>query len=70
MAAPDERVNHIVDTTETVGRKLAALCAHASQTGHMIDLDRRMRSLGTMWARRFGLPSGRVGEAFQVVSIG
>src|SRR3712207_8760622 len=34
MAAPDERVNHVVDTTDTVERKLAALRAHASQTAH------------------------------------
>ena len=70
MAAPDERVNHFVDVTDTVERKIAALRAHVSQTAHMTDLDDRMRSLGGMWARRFGLAEGRVGEAFQVVSIG
>ncbi len=69
MAAPDERVNHVVDTTDTVERKLAALRAHASQTAHVIDLDRRMRSLGGLWAQRFDLPAGRVAEAFQVVTI-
>ncbi len=69
MAAPDERVNHVVDTTDTVERKLAALRAHASQTAHMIDLDRRIRSLGALWARRFDLPAGRIGEGFQVVTI-
>lgn len=70
MAAPDERVDHVVDVTATVERKVAALGAHASQTAHMTDLDRRMRSLAGMWARRFGLPAGRLAEAFQVVSIG
>ena len=70
MAAPDERVDHIVDTTDTVERKLAALRAHVSQTAHMTDLDERMRSLGGAQARRFGLTAGRIGEAFQVVSIG
>ena len=69
MAAPDERVNHVVDTTPTVERKLAALRAHVSQTGHMTDLDRRIRSLGALWARRFDLPAGHVAEAFQVVTI-
>ena len=69
MAAPDERVNHAVDTTLTVERKLAALRAHISQTGHMTDLDRRMRSLGALWANRFDLPAGHVAEAFQVVMI-
>jgi LmbE family N-acetylglucosaminyl deacetylase len=70
MAAPDERINHIVDVTDTVERKIAALRAHASQTAHMTDLDERIRSLGGTWARRFGLTAGRMGEAFQIVSIG
>jgi LmbE family N-acetylglucosaminyl deacetylase len=70
MAAPDERTDHIVDITDTVERKIAALRAHVSQTGHMTDLDQRIRSLGGMWARRFGLVPGRLGEAFQIVSIG
>jgi len=70
MAAPDERIDHIVDVTDTVERKIAALRAHASQTAHLADLDERIRSLGGTWARRFGLAAGRIGEAFQVVSIG
>ena len=70
MAAPDERVNHIVDVSDTVERKIAALRAHASQTAHMTDLDTRMRSLGGMWAHQFGLAADRIGEAFQVVAIG
>ena len=70
MAAPEERVNHVVDTTDTVERKLAALRAHVSQTAHMTDLEQRIRSLGGMWAQRFGLPAGHVGEAFQTVAIG
>ena len=69
MAAPDERINHVVDMTDTVERKVAALRAHASQTAHMTDLDERIRSLGGTWARRFGLTAGRIAEAFQVVSI-
>jgi LmbE family N-acetylglucosaminyl deacetylase len=70
MAAPDERIDHIVDVTDTVERKIAALRAHVSQTAHMPDLDQRMRSLGAMWARHFGLAAGRIGEAFQIVPIG
>ena len=69
MAAPDERINHVVDTTDTVERKIAALRAHVSQTAHMTDLDERIRSLGGVQARRFGLAAGRIGEAFQIVSI-
>jgi LmbE family N-acetylglucosaminyl deacetylase len=70
MAAPDERIDHIVDVTDTVERKIAALRAHASQTAHMTNLDERIRSLGGTWARRFGLAADRIAEAFQVVSIG
>lgn len=70
MAAPDERVDHAVDVTETVERKVAALRAHVSQTAHMTDLDQRMRSWAALSAQRFGLPAGRLVEAFQVVAIG
>ncbi len=69
MAAPDERIDHVVDITDTVGRKVAALRAHASQTTHMTDLDERIRSLGGTWAHRFGLTAGRFAEAFQIVVI-
>ena len=69
MAAPDERIDHVVDITDTVGRKIAALRAHASQTAHMTDLDQRIRSLGGVWAHRFGLTAGRLAEAFQIVLI-
>jgi LmbE family N-acetylglucosaminyl deacetylase len=69
MAAPDERLNHVVDTTETVERKLAALREHVSQTAHITDLDRRLSNLGGAVARSFGMPTGRLGEAFQVVTI-
>ena len=70
MGAPDERINHVVDTTDTLERKIAALRAHASQTAHMTDLEQRLRGLGGAWARQFGLPTGRLAEAFQVVAIG
>jgi LmbE family N-acetylglucosaminyl deacetylase len=70
MAAPDERVDHVVDITDTVEQKLKALRAHVSQTAHMTDLEQRIRGLGGAWARRFGLPQGRVAEAFQVVPVG
>ena len=45
MAAPDERIDHVFDITDTVGRKVAALRAHASHTAPMTDLDQRIRSL-------------------------
>jgi LmbE family N-acetylglucosaminyl deacetylase len=70
MAAPDWRIDHIVDVTDTVERKIAALRAHASQIRHLTDLEQRMRSSGALWARRFGLGAGRIREALQIVSIG
>ena len=70
MGAPEERVNHVVDVTDTIDRKIAALREHRSQTAHMNDLESRIRTWHVDWARRFGLPQGRLAEAFQVVPIG
>lgn len=70
MAAPEERVDHAVDITTTFDDKIAALRAHVSQTGHMDDLEGRIRTWSTGLARRFGLPTGALAEAFQTVSIG
>jgi len=68
--APEERIDHVVDITDTLDRKLAALRSHASQTAHIDDLAGRLREWHAGWARRFDLPEGRLAEAFQVVSIG
>jgi LmbE family N-acetylglucosaminyl deacetylase len=70
MAAPEERQDHAQDITGTVGLKVAALREHVSQTAHRSDLERWVRSLAGSTARRFGLPDGRLAEAFQVVEIG
>ena len=70
MTAPDERLNHAVDVTDTVDRKLAALRAHVSQTAHVPDLDQWVSRILAWWARQFSLPSGRLAEAFQVVPVG
>lgn len=70
MAAPQERVGHAVDITDMLPRKLAALRAHASQTGHMDDLEERLRTWGGATARRLGLGDDRLAEAFQTVTIG
>jgi LmbE family N-acetylglucosaminyl deacetylase len=69
MGAPDERVDHAVDITATFERRVAALRAHVSQTGHMTALEGRLRGLGEALAGRFGLPAGRLAEAFQTVSL-
>jgi LmbE family N-acetylglucosaminyl deacetylase len=69
MAAPDERLNHVVDVTSTFERKVAALRAHASQTGHLSDLEERLRGWASRLARKHGLADGRCAEAFQVVAL-
>ncbi len=61
--APD----HYVDVTSTFARKLAALRAHESQTGHLDDLEERLRGRLTAAAERAGLGDGRLAEAFQVL---
>jgi len=53
--------------TATFPRKIAALRAHESQTGHMDDLEDRIRGWLTRAARLGGLPDGRLAEAFQVL---
>jgi LmbE family N-acetylglucosaminyl deacetylase len=67
MAAPQERINHFVDVTDTFDAKLTALRAHKSQTAHMDGLEGMLRGwMGTV-AERAGLPAGRLAESFQVV---
>jgi LmbE family N-acetylglucosaminyl deacetylase len=62
--------NHYVDITEVFGRKVAALQAHASQTGHMENLEGMLRSWLSRSAALAGLPEGRLAEAFQVLDTG
>jgi len=58
---------HAVDITDVFDRKVAALQAHASQTGGHPDLEGMLRTWGTGIAERLGLGEGRIAEAFQVV---
>jgi len=60
---------HFVDITDTFDRKVAALRAHVSQTGHMTNLDDMLRGWLAAAAARGGLPQGRLAEAFQVLQI-
>jgi len=67
MAAPPERINHVVDVTDTFETKLTALRAHESQTAHMDGLEDMLRDWMGFVARNAGLPPTRLAEAFQVV---
>src|SRR4029077_5443134 len=59
--------NPYVDVSGTFPRKIAALRAHESQTGHMEDLTERLRSRLTAVAEQAGLPRGRLAEGFRVL---
>ncbi len=62
--------NHYVDITATFGRKVAALRAHQSQTGHMANLEDFLRGWLARAAAQAGLPEGSLAEAFQVIDTG
>jgi LmbE family N-acetylglucosaminyl deacetylase len=59
--------NHYVDVTGTFAQKIAALRAHKSQTGHLPDLETRIRDRLAGVAERAGLGEGRLAEGFQVI---
>jgi LmbE family N-acetylglucosaminyl deacetylase len=56
-----------VDVTATFDRKLAALRAHQSQTGHREDLDDMIRGWLTLNAQAAGMAEGRLAESFKIV---
>ena len=60
--------DHWVDVTATFPRKVAALRAHQSQTGHMTDLEGMLRGWLGAAAERAGLPPGHLAESFRRVS--
>ena len=69
MAHPD--MTHVVDITDTFDRKVAALQAHESQTGHQTDqLEGFLRGWGSEVAQTFGLAEGRLGECFRIMDLG
>jgi LmbE family N-acetylglucosaminyl deacetylase len=62
--------NHWVDITDTFDRKLAALHAHKSQTGHMGDeLEKMLRDGFGASAREAGWGADRYAEAYHVVYL-
>jgi LmbE family N-acetylglucosaminyl deacetylase len=60
--------NRWVDVTGTFDRKLAALRAHESQTGHMEGLEEFLRGWLIRAAEQGGLPAGSLAESFQIIS--
>jgi LmbE family N-acetylglucosaminyl deacetylase len=60
--------DHFVDITDTFHFKMAALREHASQTGHMDNLEEMLREWGQRNAGIGGLPEGRIAEAFKIVN--
>jgi len=63
-------VSHYVDVTETFPKKIAALRAHESQTGHMEQLEEFVGGWLRQAAARGGLPAGRLAEAFYIMATG
>jgi len=68
IGAPRPLVNHYVDITDLFDRKLEALRAHVSQTGHRPDLSGMVRGWLAATAQAGELPEGRLAEAFHVIS--
>ena len=64
------RADHAVDVTDVVELKFAALKSHVSQVGHVPDLEKFVTEWMRVTGERFGLPEGRLAEAFQVVHTG
>ena len=63
------RADHVVDVTDVVDRKFAALLSHVTQVSHQPE--GRLQEFVSGWMRRtahdHGLPEGRLAEAFHVV---
>jgi LmbE family N-acetylglucosaminyl deacetylase len=62
--APDLRI----DVTDTFDRKVAALRAHESQTGHRDDLEEMLRGWLRAGAAAAGMADDRLAESFKVVA--
>lgn len=68
MAGPQSE--RFVDVTETFSRKVAALRAHESQTGHMDNLEEFLCGWLGRSAQLGGFAEGRLAEMFQVLQTG
>ena len=62
-------LTHYVDITDTFDRKIAALRAHESQTGHLDSLEDFVRGWAARNAEAAGLPEGRLAEGFFISTM-
>jgi len=60
-----EPPDHFVDITDVIDRKAAALASHASQVAWIEDVSSFVRNWAADTTRRYGLPEGRLTEAFR-----
>jgi len=60
--------NLLVDVTDTIEQKIAALREHDSQVGHRDDLADTIREWGARNAETWGLEGGRLAEGFRKIS--
>ena len=65
MGGPDS--DQVVDVTEQVERKIAALLQHGSQFTDPSGVAERVRGWLKVTGEQFGLEAGRLGEAFRIV---
>lgn len=60
--------NHVIDITDTIDAKLAALHCHESQHPEPDTLETRIREWALQVGQDRGLAVGRLGEAFRVIA--
>jgi len=65
-----DQPDRVVDVTDQVERKLAALRCHASQHPDVAAMEERVRGWLATTAEAAGLPPGRAAEAFRAVQTG
>jgi LmbE family N-acetylglucosaminyl deacetylase len=63
-------INHYVDITDTVDRKMLALMSHTSQHRDPETLAANMRTWSQANATEAGLPTGHFAESFTVIRLG
>jgi LmbE family N-acetylglucosaminyl deacetylase len=68
MAGPQP--NRVMDVTDVIDRKFAALLRHESQHRDPAGMEERVRAWMQMTAQQFELPDGHLAEVFQVVTTG